>query len=92
MSEPTVEVEIEILRDAGLPGWGETKMELLEKARQDVVDASVLLVKMRGKLDHDESCLESMASTLIERAKERIDMCHNELDCEREGIQEVTRD
>ena len=49
-NEPTVEVELSILRHSSLPGWGESKMELLEKAKQDLVNASVLLVNFYGRL------------------------------------------
>ena len=84
MTEPTIEVTLSMLRAYSLPGWGETNMELLDEARKDLVKVSVLLAKMRNGLNQDESCLESIASTLISRAKERIDICHNELDCERE--------
>ena len=61
-------------------------MVMSMKARQDLVDASVLLVKLRPGLDHDENRLEDMASDLVSRAIERVELCHNELDCKREGI------
>lgn len=84
-TEPTVEIEISLLSD--LPGWGETKMELLDKARRDIEKASILLVQIRDELSYDAGCLESMAATLLKRAKERVDMCHNDLDIEREDAE-----
>ena len=88
MSEPTIEVPLSMLQHYSVPGFGESNMDLLETAKRDLVNAGVLLVKLRAcDLDHDEACLEGMASTLITRSIERIGMCHNELDCEREDAE-----
>ena len=83
MSEPTAEIEHSVLRAMGIPGWGESNMELLEMAREDLADAQALLVKLHNKLDNDESRLARMVSERVARAKERVEICHNELDVER---------
>lgn len=99
MSEPTVEIEISTLRAEGLPGWGETKMELLKKAESHISDALALLdtfpepVDTHGIGDHrlrPEDRLRRMIRERLNRAKTRVDMCHNDLDCEREDAEGVS--
>lgn len=99
--EETVEIEVATLRAEGLPGWGETKMELLEKARSHIADALALLDTVPDPVDthgigdsrlRPEDRLRRMIKERLNRAKERVDICHNDLDVEWEGIQPTVRD
>ncbi len=84
--EEKIELSLSVLRALNAPGFGESNMELLEKAGQDLVDAAVLLVKLKQEVAHDERRVATLAEDLIARAKTRVDICLNDLDCEREGL------
>ena len=60
-----------------IPGWGESKVVAMKLARQNLVDATVLLAQIR-ELDHDDDRLHMMALEEIEKAISRIDIFHNE--------------
>ncbi len=60
-----------------IPGWGESKTMAMKHARQNLVDATVLLTQIRD-LDHDDDRLHMMAIEEIEKAISRIDIFHNE--------------
>jgi len=96
MSEKMIEVEESIVNEA-IAGWGESKMELVEGARSDISDAMAILRALRTPCDidalrsHDDRML-AMALAKLTDAKTRVDICDNELDCERTGIQPITRD
>ena len=87
MTERTVEVEESLLREY-MPGWGESNMELLDKARRDLADGEALLQALNNELEpmFRTDCLRlaTMALDKLNTAHERIDICHNELDVERE--------
>ena len=71
-----------------IPGWGESKIELLDKASLDIADVEALLQTLNKELEPmfrtDCPRLVEMALDKLRTAHERIDMCHNELDVERE--------
>ena len=71
-----------------ITGWGESNMELLEKARTDIADAQVLLKSLRQEVESMAEIqyprLTEMALDKLRTAYARIDMLHNELDVERE--------
>lgn len=97
----TIEIEIGVLRELDAPGWGETKMELLTKAREDICTALAVLKSIPEPEDthgvgdrrlSPEDRIRRVVIERLDRAKTRVDICHNELDCERSGIQPITRD
>ena len=99
--EECVEIEISLLQRAGLPGWDETKMELLDKANSDISDALSILGTFKEEPDThgvghhrltESQRLRRLVVERLTRARERVAICHNELDCEREGIQPIKRD
>ena len=69
-----------------LPGFEEPDDVLLDNARQDLIDATVLLVKLENvqPMDHDESRLHSITVDLVERAIKRIEICRDGLQWKRE--------
>lgn len=78
---------------AELVTWGESKMELLENAIEDACNAGELI--SAAKMTTDDSSvirLLDMASRQLKNARSRIEVCHNELDCEREAMEPVARD
>ena len=91
MSEPTIEIEVSVLNHH-IPGWGESNMDLVANARTDIDDAMAILQQLRTPCRHDalrsaEDRLLGMAVAKLKDANNRVDICHNELDCEREDAE-----
>ena len=84
MTERTAEVAESLLREYCV-GWGESKMDLLENAGEDLASVSVLLTAVCNSIDqHDKESLANVAFEKLTNAIQRVEMCHNELDVERE--------
>ncbi len=91
MSEQTVEIAESILT-AEIVGWGESNMELVGNARSDICDAMAILQELRTPCEHDvlrnhSDRLLGIALAKLKDAKNRVDICYNELDCEREDAE-----
>ncbi len=91
MSEQTVEIAESILT-AEIVGWGESNMELVGNARSDIQDAMAILRELRSP--HEIDTLRSHSDRLLgialaklKDAENRVDVCYNELDGEREDAE-----
>ncbi len=86
--ESTVEVAESLLCEY-VPGWGESNMELLEKAEASLCDLAGMLdaIAFLSSTGGSTSSYIKIARAALSDAKERIQLCHNELDVDRENAE-----
>ena len=84
LNERTIEIPVSMLV-AEIAGWGESNMDLLENAEKDLDAVESLLTFINTPLkDRNRESLVRLAGEKLANARSRVQICHNELDCERE--------
>lgn len=87
MTEPTVEIAESVLC-AELVTWGESNMELLENALEDILAVTMLIGALEQmELGDGTTVLLKIAQEKLHNAQRRVETCHNELDVEREDAE-----